>query len=83
MESKHDLQHRRIAETLAAYESAPKRTGADKIHRRELGKAAWWTLTGHLRAMHDVRGQAPFLFKTYEQISEQHAQQLHNREENR
>lgn len=72
LDEKHELQHRRIAETLAAYEAAPRRTGSDKIHRRELGKKAWWALTGHLRSMHGVRGQAPFLRKTYAEVVEQH-----------
>lgn len=69
---KHELQHRRIAEAEDAYDAAPNRTGADKLHRRELGKKAWWTLTGHMRAMHDVRGQAPFLRKSYEDVVRWH-----------
>lgn len=73
---RHELQHRCIAEAEDSYDAAPRRSGADRIHRRELGKNAWWALTGHLRAMHNIRGQAPFLRKTYEDVVKQH-EQLH------
>lgn len=69
---KHELQHRLIAEAKDAYNAAPRRSGRDKSKRRELGKKAWWVLTGHMRSMHGVTGQAPFLSKTYEEVVRWH-----------
>ena len=73
---KHERQHTLIADAEDAYDHAPRRNEADKIHRCELGKKAWWQLTGHMRAMHGVRGQAPFLFKTHEEVVRWH-ERLH------
>lgn len=78
-DEKHELQHLRIAEAKAAYESAPKRTGADKFHLGQFSNKAWWALTGHMRAMHGVTGQAPFLRKTYEDVVSWH-ERLHSEE---
>lgn len=80
---RHALQHQRISETKAAYERAPQKTGADKMHRRELGKKAWWALTFHMRQQHGpIGGSAPFLRKTYQEVEAWH-QRLHNEEEHR
>lgn len=77
-ETAHDFQHRLISERLAAWETSPRRTGVDKIVRREAAKRAWWTLTGYMRGMHQVRGQAPFLMKTWDEVTAWHAR-LHAR----
>lgn len=76
--SVHDWQHQIIAETAQAWRQAPKRSALDKHRRRELGKQAWWTLTGHVRSHHreHARGNAPFLGKTYPEIEAMH-DQLH------
>lgn len=79
MGSRHELQHRRIAEAEEAYDLAPRKTGADRIHRRELGKRMWWNLTGHMRAMHHIHGQCPFLRKSYEDVVMWH-ERLHAEE---
>lgn len=69
---RHEHQHQLIAERADAYAAAPKRSGRDKYRRRELSKRAWWTLTVHMRSMHSVGGQNPFLFKTYAEVSAWH-----------
>jgi hypothetical protein len=69
---KHAYQHGLIAARKAVYDKAPKRNGRDRIRRRELGKKAWWTFTGHLRSMHGVKGNPPFLRKTWADLEAMH-----------
>lgn len=54
----HEHHHALIAERGAAYESAPRRTAADRIQRREAYKRFVWTLVGHLRCCHGWRGNS-------------------------
>jgi len=72
-ESVHDFQHRLIADRKAAYYALPKgNTGIARYRRREADKRATWTLQGHLRGMHHVRGQAPFLRMSYADMERLH-----------
>ncbi len=68
----HEFQHRLIAERKASYDELPKRGDLARYRRRETEKRAWWTLIGHLRGMHDIRGQAPFLRMTWDDATELH-----------
>lgn len=74
-QEKHELHHRRIAETLEAYNAVPKRrSGVNDLDRRKRGNEAWWALTGHVRAMHDWH--AGFFGLTYERVEKLH-ERLH------
>lgn len=62
--SVHDFHHQLIAERFAAWRATPRRSARDRRARRERGKEAWWTLTGHLRTQHHHHGS--FLRVTYD-----------------
>jgi hypothetical protein len=49
----HENHHRLNTERAAAFRSTPAR---NRIRRRELAKAAVWSLQGHLRCCHGSRG---------------------------
>lgn len=68
-EELHQYQHDLIASRKGAWLTTPKR---ERPRRRERGKAAWWTLTGHLRGLHQVRGGNPFLGKTWDEVEAMH-----------
>lgn len=71
-ESTHDYHHYLLEVREVYWRSLPRRSGVDKVRRREAGKAAWWTLTGHLRSQHAYKGT--FLRMTWEQVAEIHRQ---------
>lgn len=62
----HGHHHELIAERLAAFQRAPRRSGLDRIRRREAGKRAVWTMTGHLRCCHGHRSLPQFA--TYDEL---------------
>jgi hypothetical protein len=54
-EERHAAHHEQIAERVAAFQGAPRRSGLDKRLRRERFKTATWTVAGHLRSCHGWR----------------------------
>lgn len=68
----HDHHHALIADRKRQWKAIKGRTGIVRVRRREAFKRYWWTLTGHLRGQHFIRGQAPFLNKTEEEVEAWH-----------
>lgn len=55
MTDRHENHHRLIGERVAAWRALPKRSGMDKIRRREAYKRAAHTVQGHLRSEHGTQ----------------------------
>lgn len=70
--SVHDWQHDLIGERIQAWTQHPRRTGRDRLLRRERLKKAHGTLQGHLSGCHGFRHSVgPSL--TIETLHEIHA----------
>lgn len=81
IDAEHQRQHDIVAERKAQYDTTPRgRNGRDRLAKKNAGRKAWWALTWHMRRSHRsaLRGQAPFLSMTYDEVEAWHAR-LHER----
>lgn len=58
MHAHHDNHHRLNDERVAAWRAMPRRSGLDRLRRREAAKRAAWSLVGHLRCCHGWKGNS-------------------------
>lgn len=69
-EELHAYQHYCIERDLYAYLSLPRGRRGDLVKGRiEASKKAFWTLSGHVRALH---GRRTSITDTYESLAEAH-----------